>query len=100
MDTQEHNVGYLCVSEQGEWIPIACSEIKQNKEALFQNMGRNIMYLPAIYENRHMIAAGKPFYLDEKGDVHYIYTDKTEKTISIYQPNILTTLILQHMLLN
>ena len=79
MDTQEHNVGYLCVSEQGEWIPIACSEIKQNKEALFQNMGRNIMYLPAIYENRHMIAAGKPFYLDEKGDVHYIYTDKTEK---------------------
>lgn len=79
MDEPQHRVGYLCVSERGEWIPVICSAIEAGGHILFRNMGKNIMYLPTVYENRRMRPAGKPFYLDDKGDMHPVCTNKNEK---------------------
>lgn len=79
MHTSKNKIGYLCVSERGEWIPVACSEIDKNKKALFKNMGRNVMYLPAIYEKGRIIAAGEPFYLDEKGNINRISANTQKK---------------------
>lgn len=73
----EHRVGYLCVSERGEWIPVICSEIGTDGQTLFRDMGKNIMYLPTVYENKRMKPAGNPFYVDEKGSVNEVCADKT-----------------------
>ena len=79
LDEPEHRVGYLCVSERGEWIPVICSAIEADGQTLFRNMGKNIIYLPTVYENKRMRPAGRPFYLDDKGDMHQICAHKTDK---------------------
>lgn len=53
--------GYLCVSERGEWIPVICSAIEADGQTLFRNMGKNIIYLPTVYENKRMRPAGRHF---------------------------------------
>ncbi|AUS05347.1 transglutaminase domain-containing protein [Pseudotamlana carrageenivorans] len=39
-------VGYITVFNQGEWKPLWWSELDKNSKAVFENMGRNIVYLP------------------------------------------------------
>lgn len=72
------HIGYLCVSERGEWVPVNCSEITSNGDVIFQNMGRNIIYLPAVYKNKLMEPAGAPFYLDEKGKIHHLLVNSKD----------------------
>lgn len=79
MDEPKHRVGYLCVSERGEWIPVITSAIDANGQILFRDMGKNIMYLPTVYENKRMRPAGKPFYLDDKGEVHQVCAHSSDK---------------------
>lgn len=79
MNEPNHRVGYLCVSERGEWIPVICSTIEADGQILFRNMGKNIMYLPTVYETNRMIPAGTPFYLDDKGKIHQACAHKTDK---------------------
>lgn len=78
IEAPNHRIGYLCVSERGEWIPIIAAEIKKNRLATFQNMGQNVMYLPAVYENKRIKPAGSPFYIN----IHRQYLSNTSP---IYQ---------------
>lgn len=77
MSIEGHRIGYLCVFERGELVPVACSEIKEDGQVLFRNMGRHVMYLPAVYEQERMIPAGFPFYLDERGKMNTLCADTT-----------------------
>ena len=49
---------YLAVFNNRDWIPVAYSKIGKDKKAVFEKMGRGIVYLP--------------FYLDEFGRQHYV----------------------------
>lgn len=49
---------YLAVFNNRDWIPVAYSKIGKDKNAVFEKMGRGIVYLP--------------FYLDEFGRQHYV----------------------------
>ena len=56
------DVAYLCVFNSGEWQPIQWSKIT-GATATFAAMGRNIMYLPALYLNEKVVPCGLPFIL-------------------------------------
>lgn len=71
-------IGYLCVFNNQNWIPIDYAKIK-NKRALFKNMGRGIVYLPATYSFGEVIPAGNPFLLDSLGIVKPFTTSLMSK---------------------
>lgn len=83
IEAPNHRIGYLCVSERGEWIPIIAAEIKKNRLATFQNMGQNVMYLPAVYENKRIKPAGSPFYINTKGNICQIRPQSTRHSIRL-----------------
>ncbi len=59
---------YLCVSKFGDWIPIHCGKIKENK-VIFSDMGVNNTYLPVFYKNNEIIPAGNEFFLECDGNM-------------------------------
>ena len=66
---------YLSVFNDLAWKPIAWSAVKENK-ASFQNMGRDIVYLPTYYNGGCIINNGFPFQLDINGKVRNLIPDK------------------------
>ena len=58
---------YLCIYQLGNWIPVQWGIADANKKISFKKMGRDIVYLPAFYENKRIIPIGDPFYLDKYG---------------------------------
>lgn len=63
LEQSDENVAYICVFNSGEWKAIHWAEIKNN-EAVFTDMARDIVYLPAYYQDKEILPAGKPFILD------------------------------------
>lgn len=65
---------YLCVFDNNKWIPVSFAE-KEERKALFSQMGRDIVYLPAYYHQGGLIPASYPFVLDLKGNVNHCKPD-------------------------
>ncbi|MBS4766272.1 hypothetical protein KG007_08630 [Alistipes sp. kh20] len=81
LDKQKPQYAYLCVFNESQWIPIAWGEIK-NKNATFNKMGVNSLYLPIYYHNKNEIIAGYPFHLTaQKTKTNYI--PQKNKLISV-----------------
>jgi Transglutaminase-like superfamily len=76
---------YLCIFDNRDWVPVHWGKIKDNK-TLFTDMGRDIVYLPAYYENEKIVPAGKPFILTKDGNKF-----KIEKLKGIVQSICLTS---------
>jgi hypothetical protein len=57
-----------------DWTPVDFTEIKNNK-ASFENVGRNIAYMVADYDDSRMIPASHPFILKSNGEVQYLIPD-------------------------
>lgn len=76
---------YLCVYNALNmgWTPVQWGKIT-NKKVIFKGMGRDIVYLPAFYQNGTVIPATSPFILDEDGNCHTLKHEqkKTEKIIT------------------
>jgi len=70
---------YLCIAKQRTWEAIAGSELNVQGIATFQNMGRNILYMPMFYKNGVYKAAGHPFILDFDGKVQTLDIDVVQK---------------------
>ena len=73
---------YLCVFGYQQWHPVQWGKIKNNKVS-FKGMGKDIIYLPAYYENGKLIPAGEPFLLDSKGVVTCLKGNKQQISIFI-----------------
>lgn len=78
VDLFEHRVKgnniYLAVFDNFEWKPVYWGEIKGNK-AHFERMGRNVLYMPVLWDGNMVIPFGKLFFLELTGKVRYIETD-------------------------
>lgn len=74
---------YLCVFDNKGWKPVAWSAIK-NRKALFKNVGKNIVYMPAYYKNEQIIPAGKPFLLNSDGIAMEINSNGKKEKIKLY----------------
>ncbi len=62
-------LAYLCTFTVWGWKPVAISR-RDGNTAGFRNIGRNVLYLPAIYDSGEFKPAGLPFYIDGSDSVH------------------------------
>lgn len=81
---------YLCVYQSNNWNPVQWGLINKNRKVTFKNMGRDIVYQPAFYENKQSIPLGEPIYIDEKGNQQKLtcQSEKNDITIRTYTPQI------------
>jgi len=59
-------IGYINVFNVGEWRPIFWSKIN-NKNCIYKNMGRDIVYLPGVFKSGKMKLVNYPVLVDKKG---------------------------------
>lgn len=73
---------YLCVSKWRSWVAIAGSFIEEDT-AVFQNMGRGLVYLPMFYHRDQYEPAGPPFLVPFKDEVITLKAreDKTQTMV-------------------
>lgn len=66
---------YLCIFNNHDWVPVTYAEQKR-KKALFTEMGRDVMYLPAFYAGATTLTpANYPFLIDIRGNIHFYEPD-------------------------
>ena len=66
---------YMCVFNNNEWKPIQWSTVEDH-EVVFENMGSEILYMIAYFQDNTVIPVGRPFILEEDGSVNYFrYTN-------------------------
>jgi len=61
---------YLCVFDPQGWFPVAWTQINGEK-AVFKNIGPNIVYQAALYDDGEIHPLGNPFLLDSVGHKTY-----------------------------
>ena len=57
---------YLCVFDPNGWTPVAWGEVERDS-VRFSDVGPNIVYHPACYEEGELRLTGHPFFLDTLG---------------------------------
>ena len=67
---------YLCVFNHRKWEPTAIGRRKKSS-AEFENMGKDIVYLPIYYQGDIPYSFNYPFILRTSGDVQYLIPDTT-----------------------
>nr|WP_199082198.1 RICIN domain-containing protein [Pedobacter sp. ASV19] len=75
---------YLCIFNNRTWVPIFWSKIL-NSKAVFDNMGRNVVYLPQYYINNSYVPAGPPFLLKDDGSIQYLNGNGKKETIILHR---------------
>lgn len=70
-------IAYLNVFNRGSWNTIDWAKIT-NKKAIFNNIGRNIVYLPSVFETGKMIFEKYPILLDTKGIQTILRSDRSQ----------------------
>lgn len=68
-DARGQRFAYLCVFNGGEWRAIQWSRIATDGSVRFERMGRNLLYLPAVWLAGEVVAAGPPLFLAADGTV-------------------------------
>lgn len=72
--------GYLCTFNNKDW-QIYYWGIFKNQEIIFENMGRDVAYLPVIYRNEKIIPIGDPFILTKDGKISICKADPKRKQL-------------------
>ncbi|GGE94817.1 transglutaminase-like domain-containing protein [Flavobacterium limi] len=65
-DNISSKIAYINVFNRGSWNTIDWAKVV-DKKTTFTNMGRNIVYLPGIYDGSKMIFEKYPILIDTKG---------------------------------
>lgn len=79
----KYKIVYLAVFDRSSWEPVAYAVPSSNK-AEFYNMGKNIMYLPVVYDDNSCIPINNPFYIDENGTkIEIIGNENFKQQISL-----------------
>jgi hypothetical protein len=73
---------FLCVFHPNGWEPVAWTEVTGNK-AVFRNMGKNIVYLPAFYINNKLEPAGPAFLLKLDGTIQPLIPSPSKQKMSL-----------------
>ncbi len=68
-------VVYLCAYNNKNWVPVACGPVKKGK-CVFEDLGRDIVYLPVYYHNDERMPACLPFILAADGVVKTLSPDE------------------------
>lgn len=78
------DVVYLCTYQTGkDWLPIVQTKVIHDT-AVFDNLGKGVVYLPVIKRANRYLPLYSPIRLDENGKVHeYPMTNTDTCTISV-----------------
>lgn len=74
----------LSVFNNNNWVPISISEETDNS-FVFENMGRDIIYLPCVLENRSLTPIHNPLYIDREGETHIISNSNSSESIKLFR---------------
>ena len=66
--SRKREYAYLCNFNNQDWIPVYWGKINGNK-ADFKKMGKDIVYLPAYYNQSGITPAANPFILTKEGEI-------------------------------
>lgn len=78
LDSINYNKVYLCTFlTDNDWKPIAIAK-SNNSKLKFAGLGKNVVYLPVVYENQKLKALSMPFLLKKNGKIHYFSSPKNE----------------------
>jgi len=81
-DVQKHKYAYLCVFNPEGWQPVQWAKV-EGDSVVFKDMGKNIVYLPAYYENNKLIPAAPAFLLQLDGTVKQLVPSKNKSDIHL-----------------
>lgn len=66
----------LCVFDVSrEWVPVDMGFVQKNK-VNYENVGVNVLYLPAVMQKGHIKSIDYPFYIDKTRKVHFFKPGK------------------------
>lgn len=92
----KHDYAYLAVFNNTEWIPICFGKRKGNN-FIFENIGRNIAYLPVYYEDGIKTALAEPFILDIKGNLKFLPSNLNKlQNVNLYRKYFLSERMLKY----
>jgi hypothetical protein len=66
IENTNENIAYLCVFDRHGWFPVCAAPIN-NGLAVFEKVGREVVFLPAVFVENDIRPVGYPFYFDESG---------------------------------
>lgn len=81
-NAQKHKYVYLCVFNPKGWEPVQWATVTDSN-AVFKAMGKNIVYLPAFYENDRLVPAAPPFLLQMDGTPKQLNSSKNKGEIQL-----------------
>jgi len=68
---------YLAVNDDGAWIPLHWAFI-ENNQAIFSQMGRNMLYFPVFHYNGRLKQAGDAFIITDDEKIYSIKPDTSQ----------------------
>jgi len=80
-DGADHRAGYLCVFNGGEWRAIAGALVQADGSLDFADMGRELCYLPAWFEDDELVPAGPPLLLEADGSLSMLAPREDRETV-------------------
>jgi hypothetical protein len=76
-----YKLAYLCTFNDQEWVPIFWAQF-HNNSVTFKEMGRDVAYLPALYNTDSIVPIGNPFVLKTDGEIKE-FKINTNKSITL-----------------
>ena len=77
---------YLCVFDPNGWIPVAWGRVERDS-VRFKDVGPDIVYHPACYEEGMLCLTGHPFFLDTLGVMKPFAPSEDLKTMKLERKN-------------
>lgn len=74
---------YLCVFGTKEWQPVQWGKIGKGGKVVFEDMGRDVVYLPAYYRNGMFVPAAPAFLLNKKGECEVMKCSEGKSTVAV-----------------
>lgn len=67
----ENKFAYLAVFDNANWVPVCWARTDDNT-ALFENLNKDILYMPGYYNEDGFMPAALPFILDDSGNIRRV----------------------------
>ena len=71
---KKEKILYLSVFDNKNWIPVAWTEINNNK-GVFTHLESGIVYMAGYYQNNVFVPASDPFIVGDNGKTHFLKAD-------------------------
>lgn len=86
---------YLCVFDNRGWEPVAVAKVNRGT-AYFGKLGRQVVYLPMVFDNNALTPVDAPFYLDSLNVRHVIQPQVLQQHVRLVRKTFLFSYTAYH----